>query len=249
MRKNLTTLLTVLVLLAAFPARAQVYSGYRQFDGEHKHQVSAFLSGGSNVVTGFFLGQAGTYTYHFNPRWSISGGQQIQFFKQVYSLDVMGTYRIPIGKKTNVYIDGRVLFNRYQQWSVNETILNLSGYLETNYIDLRWGWSFVSYFKTNVKDSYKDYTDASYNEPLVMTFGFGVNIRPRSNPWNLGLFIRNYDQFYYENWNINWGLRFHATLTPQMKIYSEFNVRPAGSLSQLATRYETSLKVGLRYVW
>lgn len=249
MRKNLTTLLTVLVLLAAFPARAQVYSGYRQFDGKHKHQVSAFLSGGSNVVTGFFLGQAGTYTYHFNPRWSISGGQQIQFFKQVYSLDVMGTYRIPLGKKSNLYIDGRALFNRYQQWSVNETILNLSGYLETNYIDLRWGWSFVSYFKTNVAEIYKGYTDASYIEPLVMTFGFGINIRPRSNPWNLGLFIRNYDQFYYENWNINWGLRFHATLTPQMKIYSEFNVRPAGSLSQLATRYETSLKVGLRYVW
>ena len=43
-------------------------------------------------------------------------------------------------------------------------------------------------------------------------------------------------------------MRFHATLNPSMKLYSEFNVRPAGSLSQLATRYETSLKVGLHYV-
>ena len=249
MRKNLTTLLTTLVLLGSLSAHAQVYSGYRQFDGEHKNEVSGFLSGGVNVVTGFFLGEAGTYTHHFTPRWSISAGQQIQFFKRVYSIDVMGTYRIPIGKKSNVYIDGRILFNRYQAWSVNEPIINLSALLETNYIDLRWGWSYVSYLKTDVQENYRAWTDARYSEPLVMTFGFGVNIRPRSNPWNLGLFIRNFDQFYYENWNINWGLRFHATLNPQMKIYSEFNVRPAGSLSQLATRYETSLKVGLRYVW
>ena len=237
------------MLLAGASASAQVYSGYRQFDGEHKNEVSGFLSGGYNVVTGTFVGEAGTYTHHFTPRWSISGGQQIQFLKQVYSIDVMGTYRIPIGKKSNVYIDGRVLFNRYQQWRVNEPIVNLSALLETNYIDLRWGWSLVSYFKTNVKEYYKEWTDAKYVEPLVMTFSLGINIRPRSNPWNLGLFFRNYDQFYYENWNINWGVRFHATLSPQMKIYSEFNVRPAGSLSQLATRYETSLKVGLRYAW
>jgi hypothetical protein len=43
-------------------------------------------------------------------------------------------------------------------------------------------------------------------------------------------------------------VRFHATLSPAMKVYGEFNVRPAGSMSQLATRYETSLKLGLHYV-
>ena len=34
-----------------------------------------------------------------------------------------------------------------------------------------------------------------------------------------------------------------------MKLFGEFNIRPAGSLSQLATRYETSLKLGLKYAW
>ena len=201
------------------------------------------------MVTGTFISEAATYTYHFSPRWSISAGEQVQFLKWVYSADVMGTYRIPIKKKTNIYIDGRFLFNYYGQWKVSEPIINLSALLETSYVDLRWGWSFVSYHKSGIKKEYKSFTDASYAEPLVMTFGLGVNIRERSNPWNLGLYIRNYDLFYYENWNINWGIRFHATLTPLMKLYGEFNVRPAGSLSQLATRYETSLKVGLRYIW
>ena len=249
MRLNLTILTISLGLLAGTVSRAQVYSGYRHFDGEHRNEVSGFLTGGFNVVTGTFFSEAATYTYHFSPRWSISAGEQVQFLKWVYSADVMGTYRIPIKKKTNIYIDGRFLFNYYGQWKVSEPIVNLSALLETSYVDLRWGWSFVSYHKSGIKKEYKEFTDASYVEPLVMTFGLGVNIRERSNPWNVGLYIRNYDLFYYENWNINWGIRFHATLTPLMKLYGEFNVRPAGSLSQLATRYETSLKVGLRYIW
>ena len=86
-------------------------------------------------------------------------------------------------------------------------------------------------------------------KPLTFTFGFGVNIRPRTNPWNIGLFFRNYDDFYYENWNINWGLNFYATLTKRMQLFGEFNIRPAGSMSQLASKYETSGKLGLKYVW
>ena len=238
------------MLLAAFffglAAPAQTYSGGRAFDGEHQNEISAYLLGGQNVVTGWFVGEAATWTRHLTPRWSVSAGEQAQFFKQLYSLDVMGTYRLPIGR-TNLYFDGRLVFNRYDRWNVNEPIANLSACWETDYVDLRLGESLVSYHKKGVKEEYSPYTSSSYTEPLVMTFGVGVNIRPRSNPWNLGLFFRNYDHFYYENWNINWGIRFHATLRPQMKLFGEFDIRPAGSMSQLATRYETSLKAGLHY--
>ena len=234
-------------LLAASLAWGQTYSGSRAYDGEHRNIIDGTLLGGQNVVTGWFVGESAVYTRHLTDRWSVSAGEQVQLFKQHYSVDVMGTYRLPLGW-TNLYFDGRFLFSRYNRWKVNEPVVNLSAYWETNYVDLRLGWSLVSYHKLGVKEEYRDYTTAGYTEPLVMTFGLGVNIRPRSNPWNLGLFFRNFDQFYYENWNINWGVRFHATLNPAMVLYSEFNVRPAGSISQLATRYETSLKLGLHYV-
>ena len=44
---------------------------------------------------------------------------------------------------------------------------------------------------------------------------FGCNFKSKqigraTDPWNIGLFFRNYDDFYYENWNINWGLNFYA---------------------------------------
>ncbi|MBR3386818.1 MAG: hypothetical protein IKG84_01115 [Bacteroidales bacterium] len=234
------------LLIGTF-AGAQTYSGSRAFDGEHRNVIDGTALAGFNVVTGWFVGESAAYTRHLTDRWSVSAGEQVQFFKQLYSVDVMGTYRLPLGK-TNLYFDGRVLFNRYDRWNVNEPIVNLSAYWETDYVDLRLGESLVSYYKLGVKEEYLSYTTSGYTEPLVMTFGLGVNIRPRSNPWNLGLFFRNYDQFYYENWNINWGVRFHAALRPRMRLYGEFDVRPAGSMSQLATRYETSLKVGLHYV-
>lgn len=235
------------VLLIGTCAGAQTYSGSRAFDGEHRNVVDGTFLAGFNVVTGWFVGESATYTRHLTDRWSVSAGEQVQLFKQLYSLDVQGTYRLPL-RKSALYFDGRVLFNRYDRWNVNEPIVNLSAYWETDYVDLRLGESLVSYHKVGVKDEYRSFTSSSYTEPLVMTFGLGVNIRPRSNPWNLGLFFRNYDHFYYENWNINWGVRFHATLRPRMKLAGEFDVRPSGSMSQLATRYETSLKVGLHYV-
>ena len=237
-------LLSVSILLAGLVAEGQPYSGLRQYDGVHKNVIDGYLTGGSNGVTGGFISEAGTYTRHLTDRWSISAGEQIQFFKQVYSVDVMGTYRLPAGK-SNLYFDGRLLFNRYDRWKVNEPIVHLSMLWESPYVDIRIGGSYIHYWMDGVDT---EYTDASYTEPVAVTVGLGVNIRPRTNPWNLGLFIRNYDHFYYENWNINWGVRFYAPLVRDLKLVGEFNVRPAGSMSQLATRYETSLKLGVRYV-
>lgn len=244
----------VLLLLLLFPlsgsfAHAQVYSGERKFDGIHRNEVSGNLSGGFNVVTGWFIGEAGTYTRHFTDRWSLSAGQQIQFLKWLYSADVMGTYRLPLGR-TNLYFDGRLVNNFYTQWDQYEILINASAFWETAHFDLRLGLSYIRYYKYKIKEKYQWFTDAGYTEPPTITFGVGLNLLPRTSSWNLGLFIRNYDQFYYENWNINWGVRFYSTLPwDAMKLFGEFNVRPAGSLSQLATRYETSLKLGIKYAW
>ncbi len=244
----------VLLLLFLFPlsgsfANAQVYSGERKFDSIHRNEVSGNLSGGFNVVTGWFIGEAGTYTRHFTDRWSLSAGQQVQFLKWLYSADVMGTYRLPLGR-TNLYFDGRLVNNFYTQWDQYEILINASAFWETAHFDLRLGMSYIRYYKYKIKEEYQWFTDAGYTEPPTITFGLGLNLLPRTSSWNLGLFLRNYDQFYYENWNINWGVRFHTTLPwDAMKLFGEFNVRPAGSLSQLATRYETSLKLGIKYAW
>lgn len=242
-------LLPGLLMLASFGANAQTYSGPRQFDGVHRNEVSGNLALGYNVVSGWFVGQAGTYTRHFTDRWSLSAGEQVQILKWLFSADVMGTYRLPF-RHSSLYFDARLVNNVYAQWDQYEIIANASAFWETSHFDLRLGMSFIHYYKYKVKEEYQWFTDAGYTEPPTITFGVGLNMLPRTSPWNLGLFLRNYDQFYYENWNINWGLRFYTTLPrDSAKFFGEFNVRPAGSLSQLATRYETSLKLGIKYVW
>ena len=242
-------LLLVLLLSAGAGASAQTYSGERKFDGVHRNEISGNLMWGFNVVTGTVIGEAATYTRHLTDRWSISAGEQVQFIKWLYSVDLMGTYRLPL-RHSNLYFDGRVVNNLYTQWDMQELLINASAFWESSHFDLRLGMSYIHYYKYKIKEDYQFFTDAGYTEPPTITFGVGANLMPRSSRWNLGLFLRNYDQFYYENWNINWGLRFHTTLPwNEMKLFGEFNVRPAGSLSQLATRYETALKLGIKYVW
>ena len=227
-----------LLLFSAAPLRAQTYCGLHRFDGEHKNEVSGYVMGGSNVVSGGFVGLEGSYLRHLTDRWHVGGDAQIQLLKQLYSIDVQGGYRLPV-KWMDFYFDAKAMLNRYNRWNTNEVVLNLSVTWETPYFQLRIGESYIHYHLLHF----------GYTEPLTFTFGTGVNIRPRWNSWNVGLFFRNYDDFYYENWNINWGANFYATLVKQMQLFGQFNIRPAGSLSQLASKYELSGKLGIKYVW
>lgn len=236
MRKSLLSAL----LLIAFAAgtEAQTYAGTHKYDGEHPNELSGYLMGGNNVVSDAFFGVEVSYLRHMSDRWHIGGDAQVQFGKQLYSIDVQGGYRLPI-KWMDFYLDGKFIYNRYNRWHTNETIGNLSLTWETPYFNLRIGESLITMHVLHFR----------YTEPLTFTFGTGVNIRPRWNPWNIGLFFRNYDDFYYENWNINWGLNFYAKVAKDMQLFGQFNVRPAGSMSQLASKYETSGKLGIKYVW
>ena len=231
-------ILIMMSFVAATLQAQNAYTGQHKFDGEHKNELSGYLMGGTNVVSGAFGGFEASYKRHLTDRWHVGADAQMQFGKQLYSIDVQGGYRLPIGW-SDFYIDGKAMFNRYNRWSTNEVVGNLSITWEMPYFYVRIGESLIHFQTENF----------GYTEPLTFTFGIGAQIRPRWNSWNLGIFFRNYDDFYYENWNINWGLNFYATLTKDMQLFGEFNVRPAGSISQLASKYETSGKLGLKYVW
>ena len=231
-------ILIMMSFVAATLQAQNAYTGRHKFDGEHKNELSGYLMGGTNVVSGTFGGFEASYKRHLTDRWHVGADAQMQFGKQLYSIDVQGGYRLPIGW-SDFYIDGKAMFSRYNRWSTNEVVGNLSITWEMPYFYVRIGESLIHFQTENF----------GYTEPLTFTFGIGAQIRPRWNSWNLGIFFRNYDDFYYENWNINWGLNFYATLTKDMQLFGEFNVRPAGSISQLASKYETSGKLGLKYVW
>ena len=243
-KTNLCSAVCVIIALLAYAvtASAKVEYGERQFDGEHKHEASAYMMVGNNVVSDEFVGLEASYIHHFTPRWYLGGDAQIQALKRLYSIDVTGGYRLPI-RFGNIYFEGKGLFNRYNRWGFSEAIFNVSATWESAYVDIRLGESLIHYWSRKGAMKY------GYTEPLTLTFGAGVNVRHRNNPWNIGLFFRNYDDFYFENWNINWGIRWYARINPQMRLFGEFNIRPAGSMSQLASKYEGSVKIGMKYKW
>ena len=243
MKRN--TLFLLLFICQSIVVSAQnSYCAERFYDNEHKNEISGYVMVGNNVITDVFGGLSVSYQRHLTPRWHVGGDAQFQFNKQLFSVDLQGGYRLPV-KYGNIYFDGKLLYNRYQKWGFNEYIANISATWESAYVDIRIGESYIRYTTTN------NYANLSYGvtEPLTLTFGIGANIRHRRNPWNVGLFFRNYDDFYYENWNINWGIRWYARIKEQWNLFGEFNIRPAGSMSQLATKYEGSVKLGLKYKW
>lgn len=238
MIKFRTTVFAFVLGTLATGVCAQVYTGEHKYDGEHKNELSGYVMVGNNVVVNWFGGLEVSYKRHLTDRWYVGGDAQAQLGKQLYSIDAKGGCRLPF-KWMDFYFDATLLYNRYHKWGANEKIANLSVTWETPYVYMRVGESLIRWSIQNF----------GYTEPLTLTFGFGANMRPRWNSWNVGVFFRNYDDFYFENWNINWGLNFYGRINPTMSFFGEFNIRPAGSMSQLASKYETSGKLGIKYVW
>ena len=239
MAQTLIRLLTLCsILLGYCTLHAQVINDVHKYDGEHKNETWGYMTIGDNVITDFFFGMEMTYKRHLSDRWYVQGDAQMQLGKKLYSVATQGAYRLPWGW-SDFYVKGKVMYNHYQRWHTNELDMSLGVTWEMPYFYFHLGASYI----------YFHMLDFGYWEPLTMNIGAGVNIRPRWNSWNIGVFARNYDDFYYEGYNLNWGVNFYANLKKDLRLFGEVNIRPAGSMSQLATKYENSFKIGLKHVW
>ena len=219
-------------------AVAQYYSGEHTFDGENKNEASVSLTTGRNIITGPCIGNTVHYKHYFNDHWSIDGGMNLQYSKQLYGVKAKGEYHIQV-KSFHIFASAEFLYNRYVKYETNEIDGNISVRFERGYWDITLGESLINY----------TIGESGYTELPTLTFGAHATLRPRTHRWNVGLLFRNYDDFYYENWNINWGLDFYYKFNPRWKMFGGFNIRPAGSMSQLASKYETTGKIGLIYRW
>ena len=228
----------LLFCLAACPAWSQYYSGDHTYDGENKNEVSATLVTGRNIITNATIGTKFHYKHYFDKHWSIDAGLNTHFSKQLYGIKAHGEYHFRV-KAFHMFASAEALYNRYNRYSTNEFDANVSLRIERGYWDITLGESIINY----------SIHESGYTEPHTLTFGAHATLRPRTNHWNVGLLFRNYDDFYYENWNINWGLDFYYKFNPTWKLFGEFNIRPAGSMSQLASKYETTGKIGVIYKW
>ena len=227
-----------MLIMSTGTAMAQYYSGEHTYDGENLNEASVSLVTGKNIITSASIGTTFHYKHYFNNHWSVDGGLNTQFSKQLYGIKARGEYHFQV-MAFHMFASAEALYNRYHKYNTNEIDGNISLRIERGYWDITLGETLINY----------TIGESGYTEPPTLTFGAHATLRPRSHHWNVGLLFRNYDDFYYENWNINWGLDFYYKFNPTWKLFGEFNVRPAGSMSQLASKYETTGKIGVIYRW
>ncbi|MEG1749710.1 MAG: hypothetical protein RR249_08510 [Tannerellaceae bacterium] len=205
-----------------------------------KNEVKAYLQVGDNALHGVYGGFTGFYTRNFTDRFELTGGLNLSTKnKHAFSgLSAETSYRFPV-YKFNLYLSAKGVYSHYEISKMNEALFRLAATWESRYFQLTLGNSFLGYFSYG----------SSVFEPITWTFGTALHIRPRENWWNVGLFIRNYDDFIFENFNIMYGLDARVDVAKNWRLFGEITARPAGSLNQLAMKYETFLKLGVRRVW
>ena len=243
--KSLRTLFISIALLASGAlmstnAQQYYYCGPNTPQDSCFNEVTGFLQMGGNTVTnGFFMGPSFSYKRWFPKHWYVGGAADLSFGKQKYGLYAKGGYWLHGSKWFDFYFEGKFMYNRYNRYKTNEMVSTLVAIWEGKHFSVTVGTSLITFATRG----------STCTETPVLTFGISGSVMPRTNSWNIGIFFRNYDEFYYENWNINWGVNWYASLAKRIKMYGEFNIRPAGSMSQLATKYEMSLKAGVKYYW
>lgn len=211
-----------------------------RFDGwSQKNEVWAYGQVGKNTISQFYQALNAFYTRSVTDRVSLMGGFELNSKKDGFGgLLAEASYKLPF-KHFSLIFSGRGVYNYYGKYDCNEYLFRLAVHAQSDHFDIVFGNSFLGYGQYG----------SSVFEPITWSVGFGANIKKRTSNWNVGLFLKNYDYFIYENWNINFGIRGYYGLTPRVRLTAELLVRPAGNINQLAQKYDTSFKLGASYKW
>lgn len=207
-----------------------------------KNEVTGYMQVGTNTVHGTYGGLTGLYKRNMSNRFTLTGGLNLST-KNCWGFGGIladATYRVSV-KNFNLFISNRVVYNHYSSklYTTNELLYRIAATWQSRFFEITFGNTFFSYFQNG----------SSVFEPITWSVGFAGNIRPRENRWNAGLFIRNYDDFIYENFNLFFGVAGWYDILKNWRLIAELDIRPAGSLNQLAVRYETYVKLGVKYKW
>lgn len=221
----------ILLMLMAFTGSAV---------SQEKNKALVYTDFGGHTLYGFNMGLSGLYTRTLSDRWEVTGGLNFSSRRPAFFNAIMGdaTYRIPV-KTFNVYLSGRMMYTYYSDSKMNDLLWRVAAKWESKYFDLVLGNSVVHTFSMG----------SSFTEWWVPSLGVFARLKPIHHPWNVGVHLRNYDDFFYENFNLNYGLNGYYNLNDQWGIMSEITIAPAGTLSQLATPYKFYIKLGATYKW
>lgn len=222
--------LLCLLLLPMFVIRAE----------EPINKVKFYTDLGGSTLYGFNAGLSGLYTRQMSGCLELTGGlnfssKRPSFFNAALA-DATLKWDLLGGK---IGLSNRVMYTHYSDSKMNDFLYRIAAQWNTRYFHVTLGNSFIYTFSRS----------SSFFEYIIPAFGMYLTLKPSEHHWNVGAFIRNYDDFVYENYNVFLGIDGQYKLNNQWTLNAELTTAPAGTLSQLATAYRTFVKLGATYIW
>lgn len=205
------------------------------------NEVMAYITPGSSTAYNGYCSFSGIYTRHLTDKLDVYGGLSFSTKRKHFfsSIAAHAKYRFHLYKSRNLYVMTGVNYTDYGEFHLNEYVWRIAAKFESTYFDFELGNCLFAY------TSYGSHKTEAFTPSINMVLRF----RKLTAPWTVGVFLRNFDDFYYDNYNVNWGINGRMTINPKLTLMGELAVRPAGTMSQLATKYDAYLKLGAIYKW
>lgn len=207
-----------------------------------QNSVSVYVEPGtSNTVNDFNYGIGAEVAFKLSQRVVVSGG-----------IHLANQYPSGFGSVKA----GAVVFlsKNTERWSC-QNIVQFSSYapypMNQIYYRLLFAWD-TKHFRIDLGNAFTLFTGSGVTKYNLFrpSFCFTGRIWDKENPWNIELFIRNYDRFESHGSRcVEWGGNLSARIGVKWKIFCEPYVMTVGNFNATATFYNFNCLIGGTYTW
>ena len=165
----------------------------------------------------------------------------------VYNIAAQGEVLFPVKQAYLIYVTNQYLYRAFVSDNFQEFNAGLSVGFNMNYFGISLGNSFrfMSQFDTYTTEQIRYIV-----EPFNLIYSIEGEFRKRDSDWNIGLRISNLRQFMMERmYQPTFNVYGFYKVLPNLKLYGEFGVEPAGIFNMAANSYDYYLQLGVQWLW
>lgn len=203
-------------------------------------EVELFLDGG-NKSSSYYGAAAAMFATPIAKKWELAGGFK-GTSEKTYHATANSRYTFAQRERARYSVGATYLYSYYQPYSISHNALSL-------YLHGMWRkhWE-VSLGLTTMLFSSKGITPIY--EPLALYWGFGYHVKQIDHRWNIGLFIKNFDDFVLSrSHEIFYTVKGSYDITDHYKVSLSATTAPAGAFHLTEQIYNTYLRVSVCYKW
>lgn len=209
--------------------------------GQQNEALAYIELGSATPVRQFNYGMAAEAGIRLSPQVRLDAGFRLANQYPSGLGDLKAGATIFLKKDSDEWIcQNAVVFSNYAPYPMSQLYYRLTFAWESKYFRIDFGNAFACYVGSGV---------IKYHL-LRPSFSVRGNIRGKGSPWNIALFIRNFNRFEAHGSKcVEWGGEFSATVAKRWRVFCEPYVVTAGNFNGTATFYNFNCLLGGAYLW